>query len=74
LKRIYAKDFQRKDAKAQRRSQTFLDCGGKRSATPLLAGRFRPIEHQSHCESAVAASLCLRSPKSLRLGGFAPLR
>jgi len=35
-----------------------LDCGGKRSATPLLT-----IERATPCESAVAAALCRRTPR-----------
>ena len=39
-------------------NQAFLDCGGKRSATPLWKLSPRP-------KSGVAAALCHRSPKSL---------
>jgi hypothetical protein len=41
------------------RNQTFLDCGGKRSATPLLQRLAAP-------QSGVAAALCHRTPKSSR--------
>jgi hypothetical protein len=37
-----------------------MDCGGKRSATPLWIG---PAVLVVHPKSAVAASLCQRSPK-----------
>jgi hypothetical protein len=61
--RKYSIGFQRKGAKAQRCSQAaikvFLDCGGKRSATPLWK-----LCPQS--KSGVAAALCQRSPKSSR--------
>ena len=40
-------------------NQTFLDCGGKRNATPLLQ---RLVASQS----GVAAALCHRTPKSSR--------
>jgi len=41
-----------------------LECGGKRSATPLLVGRFCFSKRFPSCESAVAAALCRRSPRS----------
>jgi hypothetical protein len=41
------------------RNQTVLDCGGKRSATPLLQRLAAP-------QSGVAATLCHRIPKSSR--------
>jgi hypothetical protein len=41
------------------RNQTILDCGGKRSATPLLQRLAAP-------QSGVAAALCHRTPKSSR--------
>ena len=40
---------------------TILDCGGKRSATPLF-GRGTITERRLSSESAVAATLCRRSP------------
>jgi hypothetical protein len=40
-------------------NQTFLDCGGKRSATPLL-------QRLAVSQSGVAATLCHRTPKSSR--------
>jgi len=81
-------DMKRKDAKLPGRNQNFLECGGKRSATPLWK-----LGPQS--KSDVAAALCHRSPKpsrflkvltnskdakaqgvfiTLRLRAFAPLR
>jgi hypothetical protein len=39
------------------RNQTILDCGGKRSATPLL-------RRLAASQSGVAAALCHRTPKS----------
>jgi hypothetical protein len=41
------------------RNHNFLDCGGKRSATPLL-------EATGSAESGVAAALCHRSPNLCR--------
>jgi|ERR1035437_3582183 hypothetical protein len=41
------------------RNQTFLECGGKRSATPLLQRLAAP-------QSGVAAALCHRTPKFSR--------
>jgi hypothetical protein len=41
------------------RNHNFLDCGGKRSATPLL-------EANGSTESGVAAALCHRSPNLCR--------
>ena len=52
-----------------------LDCGGKRSATPLLAAYdARSIGHGSQCQSGVAAALCHRNPKTgcYGLAGFDP--
>lgn len=46
-----------------------LDCGGKRSATPLYE-RTRTHTHSNHCrpgESAVVAALCRRSPRRFRI-------
>jgi hypothetical protein len=41
-----------------------MDCGGKRSATPLWHGDGHPVfVHQTTSESGVAAALCHRSPK-----------
>jgi len=57
---INAKTQRRKGAKWPSRNQIFLDCGGKRSATPLWK-----LGPQS--KSGVAAALCHRSPKSSRL-------
>ncbi len=48
---------QRKDMARPSRNQTVLDCGGKRSATPLWQQNAPP-------KSGVAATLCHRSPKS----------
>jgi len=39
-----------------------LECGGKRSATPLCSALLRG-NRESLRKSAVAASLCRRSPK-----------
>ena len=39
-----------------------MDCGGKRSATPLWLAATVSI-HRSAPQSAVVASLCRRSPK-----------
>jgi hypothetical protein len=73
---INAKTQRRKGAKWPSRNQIFLDCGGKRSATPLWK-----LGPQS--KSGVAAALCHRSPKSswdrparepFFLCVFAPLR
>ena len=50
-------------------NQNFLDCGGKRSATPLSNGRKSPASSKTSLppEIGVAASLCHRSPKSSAL-------
>ncbi len=48
----------RRSAERWSYNQAFLDCGWKRSATPLWK-----LSPQS--ESGVAAALCHRSPKSL---------
>src|ERR1017187_2342053 len=50
-------DMKRKDAKLPGCNQKFLECGGKRSATPLW--KFGP-----QSKSGVVATLCHRSPKS----------
>ena len=61
--RKFSIGFQRKDA-----TKSFLDCGGKRSATPLW--KFRP-QSKSGVAAALQSSLrfasagCHRSPKSL---------
>jgi hypothetical protein len=39
-----------------------LDCGGKRSATPLWKRHDDPVDF---AKSAVAAALCQRSPKAV---------
>jgi hypothetical protein len=54
-------ETQRTRRSAERRNcnQAFLDCGGKRSATPLWKLSPQP-------KSGVAAALCHRSPKSSR--------
>jgi len=44
----------------QSRSQALVDCGGKRSATPLWL-------HRLSSESGVGASLCHRTPESSRV-------
>jgi hypothetical protein len=46
--------------------EKILDCGGKRSATPLSERRkaFTNSIHPSASESAVAAALCQRNPKA----------
>ena len=49
------------------RNQTVLDCGGKRSATPLL-------QHLAAPKSGVAAALCHRTPKSSRHSMRAAIR
>jgi hypothetical protein len=46
-----------------------LDCGGKRSATPLF-GNASIIQRATACESAVAATLCRRSPKITAVHGL----
>jgi hypothetical protein len=48
-------------------SARVMDCGGKRSATPLFARPLALIDPQTACasESAVAATLCLRRSKRL---------
>jgi hypothetical protein len=46
-----------------------LDCGGKRSATPLCE-RMRILTNANHSrpgESAVVAALCRRSPRRFRI-------
>jgi len=57
---INAKTQKRKDAARRSPNPIVLDCGGKRSATPLW--KFCP-----QLKSGVVAVLCRRSPKSSRL-------
>jgi hypothetical protein len=48
-----------------RQTTAILDCGGKRSATPLWCARDAlNLQAQRPPESAVAAALCRRSPKT----------
>ena len=49
-------------------ARSVLDCGGKRSATPLSSGRQLLVVRWRWCkrESAVAAALCRRTPKRSR--------
>jgi hypothetical protein len=49
------------------RTQSILDCGGKRSATPLCGG----IEHGALSKSAIAAALCRRTAMSSVKAGVA---
>ena len=57
-----------KDSREAAKVQRNLKCGGKRSATPLLngsacSGFLSPVKtNPTNRESAVAASLCRRSP------------
>ena len=49
-----------------------MDCGGKRSATPLWNGRRLTNSYRNMAgESGVAATLCHRTPKALRVCAFA---
>jgi hypothetical protein len=73
MKTFNAKARRRKDA--TQNTEVILDCGGKRSATPLWNGESHPLfERRASCESGVAAALCHRTPKPLRLCAFASLR
>jgi hypothetical protein len=56
---INAKTQRRKGVAWPNRNQIFLDCGGKRSATPLW--KLYPLS-----KSGVAAALCHRNPKPSR--------
>jgi hypothetical protein len=74
------------NAKTQRRkgaARLFWTAAGSAAPRRFWQDAFGQIEHQSHCESSVVASLlrrakarqrdggCQRSPKSLRLCAFA---
>jgi len=48
-------------------ARSVLECGGKRSATPLWNGTAYPFAHVLRGKSAVAAPLCRRSPKWRRV-------
>src|SRR6266511_5760131 len=62
-------DCQKKLEVGRKERNPFLECGGKRSATPLWirrtrkAGTLRQYWRAPEIQSAVAAALCRRTPK-----------
>src|SRR6266511_4134853 len=72
-------DCQKKLEVGRKERNPFLECGGKRSATPLWirrtrkAGTLRQYWRAPEIQSAVAAALCRRTPKP-QCGGAKHIR